>query len=437
MAVSLPPRIADVATDPTYRPLRGVHIVVSMTRQARFTIALAASCLAITAALFLTRGWVHLGVPHFHPELRPFSDTKAHLETAAGCRLGHGIWQGSACFVPDAVTVPRAQTYQPWLWLYDIGLLPYQHYAIVAWVMIVLFFLAYARLAAPANLREAILALLIAFSAAVQFGVERGNFDLLIFALMAVAALSLARPGRAGFVLGTTVLAFATSLKLYTGAATALSWLAARRLHWQAVAVSALLLVAAIAVVGPGELIALGHEAPEGETRFSTGVPWLRQYPGSLAALALIAITTLIAGTAAWRRRAPLTDALSRLPRANLVGLHLSAFTAVPLFVMKASYDYRFVIWLPAVLALLKLGDVRGARTIGHIGIALFLLAAGMELPLSLIEHWSHTVIAFDPLTTVSVLLAIKQIAALALAALIASLSLIELAGSRHVARST
>lgn len=400
-----------------------------------WAVALCALCLTITVALFVTRGWVHLGVPHFHPELRPFSDTKAHLETAAGCRLGHGVWQGSACFVPDAATVPRAQTYQPWLALYDIGVLPYQHYVIVAWVMIVLFFLAYARLAAPASLREAVLALLIAFSAAVQFGVERGNFDLLMFALMAVAALSLARPGRAGFVAGTAVLAFATSLKLYTGAATALSWLAARRLHWHAAAVSVLLLIAAIAVVGPNELIALGQEAPEGETRFSTGVPWLRQHLGDLRALALVAVTVAIVGAVLWRQRARLAEALSRIPRANVVGLHLSAFSAVPLFAMKASYDYRFVIWLPAVLALIKLSSVRSSGIVGYSGIVLFLLAAGMEWPLSLIEHWSHTVIAFDELDPTRTLLLIKQAAAVALAAVITGLSLIELANRRRNAR--
>lgn len=397
-----------------------------------WTLTLALSCLAITLALFLTRGWVHLGVPHFHPQLRPFTDTKAHLETAAGCRLGHGEWHGSACFVPDAVSVPRAQTYQPWLFLYDIGVLPYQHYAVVAWVMIVLFFFAYARLAAPTCAREALLALLIAFSAGVQFGIERGNFDLLIFSLMAFAAMALARPGRRGFVTGSVLLAVATALKLYTGAATALSWLAARQWHWRAAAVSALLLVATVAVVGPAELLALGHEAPEGETRFSTGLPWLHQNLGAAATLALVTVVGAMVGFVAWRKRARWADALRRIPRGNVIGLHLSALSAVPLYMLKASYDYRFVIWLPAVLALLKLTGVRGGPAIGHIGLVLFLLAAGMELPLGLIEHWSHTVIAFDGLTMVATLLSIKQVAALALAAVIASLSLVELTGNRQ-----
>ncbi len=401
----------------------------------RWTLVLAATCLAITVALFLTRGWAHLGVPHFHPELRPFTDTKAHLETAAGCRIGLGEWQGSACFVPDAVTVPRAQTYQPWLFLYDIGLLPYQHYVPVAWLMIVLFWLAYARLAAPAGPREAAVALLVALTAGVQLGVERGNFDLLVFALMAMAALSLPRRGRAGFAIGTALLAFATALKLYTGAATALSWLAARKWHWHAAAVSALMLVAAITIVGPSELLALGQEAPEGTTRFSTGLPWLRQTVGLPMTAAMCAIAISLAAAIGWRRRVMLFDALSRVPAASRTALHLGAFSAVPLFAIKASYDYRFVIWLPAVLCLLKLASIPGARGIGALGVALFLCAGGMELPLAYIEHWSQTSLDFAQPGLAQALVLLKQCAALLLAALIGTLSLIDLHATRGLRR--
>ncbi|MFB9068228.1 hypothetical protein [Pseudofulvimonas gallinarii] len=401
-----------------------------MTRRLLLTSALAALCLAATLALFLTRGWVHLGVPHFHPELRPFTDTKAHLETAAGCRIGLGEWQGSACFVPDAVTVPRAQTYQPWLFLHDLGLLPYQHYSVVAWVMIVLFWLAYARLAAPDGPRQALVALLVALTAGVQLGVERGNFDLFVFVLMAMAALALPRRRRAGFAVGTALLAFATALKLYTGAATLLSWLAARQWHWRAAAISALMLAAAIAIVGPAELLALGAEAPEGATRFSTGIPWLAQALGWPAALALASVAALSAGVLCWRRCVPLYAALSRLPPASRTALHLSAFSAVPLFALKASYDYRFVIWLPAVLCLLKLASLPGARGIGALSVVLFFLAAGMELPLSQIEHWSQTSLDFAASGTVQGLVLLKQLSALLLAALIGSLSLVDLYGT-------
>jgi len=397
-------------------------------------LALAACGLAFSVLLFLARGFVHLGVPHFHPELKPFTDTRAHLETAAGCRAGLGEWQGSACFVPDAVTVPRAQTYQPWLFLYDIGLLPYQHYTTVAWVMLVLFWLAYARLASPSGPRELLLALLLAHTAAIQLCVQRGNFDLLVFTLMAGAAMALARPGRTGFVLGTGALALATALKLYTGAATALSWLAARQWHWRAAAVSAVLLAIAVAIVGPAEIHALGQEAPEGATRFSTGVPWLRQYLGTHSTAALVTLAMVTAGAACWRNRYALRAGLAALPVANRIGLHLSAFSAVPLYMFKASYDYRFVIWLPAVLCLLKLSGVHAGRAIGWTGLGLFLLAAGMELPLHWIEPWGRTVLDFTAPGPVQWLVLAKQCAALALAALVACLSLLDLGTPRRTA---
>lgn len=54
----------------------------------RLSISLLLVCATLTAFLWLTRGWIWLGVPPIDPDRPAFSDTYAHLSTAVNCADG-------------------------------------------------------------------------------------------------------------------------------------------------------------------------------------------------------------------------------------------------------------------------------------------------------------------------------------------------------------
>lgn len=342
------------------------------------------ACLLLTLALWLGRAWIWLGVPPINAERTPFSDTIAQLASAINCAHGFGEWHGRVCFVPDIATVPRMQAYEPWLSFHRWGLDSIDIATPVAVFLVLAFCAALALTLRPVNLRETALGLALFATSAVQLAVERGNFDLLMMALLCLAGAALARPSPLAGVSGSAVLSLATMLKLYTGAATALAWTVARAPWRWMLPASLLALAAAVAVVGPMELLVLRHGAPEGATRFSTGARWLYLHRGTGPALAAIGVA--IAGTvlAAWSVHRQRPD-FSRWPQRSAV-FQIAFLTAVPLFLLKDSYDYRMVLWLPCLALPLALrrrdaGVDPGWRRLAAALIGLFLVVAGTELP--------------------------------------------------------
>lgn len=346
--------------------------------------ALLTACLLLTLALWLGRAWIWLGVPPINAERTPFSDTIAQLASAINCAHGFGQWHGRVCFVPDIDTVPRMQAYEPWLSFYRWGLDSIDIATPVAVLMLLAFCTALALTLRPVTLRETLLGLGLFATSAVQLAVERGNFDLLLMAMICLAGAALARPARLVGLAGGAVLSLATMLKLYTGAATALAWTVARApLRWM-LPVSLLALAAAVLVVGPMELLVLRHGAPEGATRFSTGARWLYLHRGLPVALAAILVAAGVTALAAWRLRRQQLD-FSRWPQRAAV-FQIAFLTAVPLFLLKDSYDYRLVLWLPCLalpMALRRAGAPvsPGWRRLAGILIVLFVIVAATELP--------------------------------------------------------
>ena len=100
-----------------------------------------------------------------------------------------------------------------WMRLSFLGLGPGATVALgVATALI--FFASFFVLIGNPGVREAALYALAAISPAVMFGVERGNIDLLMFAML-VAALFVFRRGAAGRLAGYVLLLFAAILKLF------------------------------------------------------------------------------------------------------------------------------------------------------------------------------------------------------------------------------
>ncbi len=391
-------------------------------RSRRWPALLFVACGLLTLALWLSRGWVWLGVPPINAERTPFTDTAAQVESAMNCSNNLGEWYGSVCFVPSLASVPRMQTYEPWLsfqrWglLDDVALVPW-----LGWAMALGFCAALALALRPASAGQTVTAFALFATSAVQLAVERGNFDLLVASLICLAGALLASPRPRAAVSGALVLSLTTMLKLYTGLAALLAWTVSR-VSWRIMLpVSVLALVLAVAVVGPRELWVLGQGAPEGTTRFSTGARWLFLQHGTGAGIAAIMIAVVAALAAlALLHRQPLPNP-GRWPRRVAV-FQIAFLTAVPLFLLKDSYDYRFVLWLPCLalpLAWLARGTVPSRwRALAIALITLFLFVAGVELPAYWLDHLSARGHGWATTTAATLGLA-KQFGAWLLAALL------------------
>ncbi len=346
--------------------------------------ALLTACLLLILVLWLGRAWIWLGVPPINAERTPFSDTIAQLASAINCAHGFGQWHGRVCFVPDIETVPRMQAYEPWLSFHRWGLDSIDIATPLAVLLLLAFCAALALTLRPVNWREALLGLGLFATSAVQLAVERGNFDLLMMALICLAGAALAQRGRWPGVAGSAVLSLATMLKLYTGAATALAWTVARApLRWM-LPLSLLAVAAAVLVVGPMELLVLRHGAPEGATRFSTGARWLYLHRGTMAAVAALVVALVGTAVMAWQVRRQRPDFGCWPQRAAV--FQIAFLTAVPLFLLKDSYDYRLVLWLPCLalpMALRRAGAPvsRNWQRLATALIVLFVIVAAAELP--------------------------------------------------------
>jgi hypothetical protein len=397
--------------------------MASLSTSTRWTLALLTSCLALTAVLWANHGWIALGVQPINPERTPWSDTLIHLATAVNCADDLGEWHGRVCFVPSIDAVPRAQTYEPWLTLHRLGVDDIDDVLAIALLTVVAFCVAFALTLRPASAGQATLALLVFCTTGVQLAIERGNFDLLISAMICLSGGLLARPRVPSALGGIAVLSVATMLKLYTGLAALMAWFIAR-VPWRiSIPAAIAALVLAVMVVGPRELLILGQGAPEGATRFSTGSRWLFLQAGPAWGVAAI-ITALVAmaATRQWLANGIAPD-FTRWPRRVAV-FQIAFLTAVPLFLLKDSYDYRLVLWLPCValpFAWLRAGSVDAAwRAFAIVLIALFMFVSGIELPCTWLDAIARGSGAQWPTALATGLSYAKQFAAWTLAGLLA-----------------
>lgn len=404
------------------------------------SVAVLLVAFAATALLYATRGWIWLGVPPIGPERVPFSDAAAQLSAADACTGGAGQWVHGVCFLPSPDIEVHSQTYEPWLAFQRIGLTG-SLYRPTAFVLIGIFYLAMTLSFRPRSAREAGVLLLLLFSAAVQLAVERANFDLLTASLLCLAALLLAARRPTVALLGCLVLGFDTSLKLYTGISSALAWIVRRGDRGVLMLASAASTAAAMGVLGLDNIFVLDHGAPQGETRFSTGAHWLLHSGavGWTIAAAVVALVAFLVSLRALHEAPGRIDAFARYPRRTAL-FQIAFLTAIPLFLLKDSYDYRLVLWLPCLsLPAAWLHDRSVAphwRRLGILIIAFSLIVLYAEFPCSWIERWVRHGGPRWALHAIHGIVIAKQLATWLVAALLSALFAFSPVGRSAAARS-
>lgn len=337
------------------------------------------ACAAVLVGAFLVLAlhedwWTFVGVFHMRPY---FADTAAILAAGDAHRAGLDVYQPNP-FDPFG----RPHVYGPW-WLVtaQLGLVTADAWWVGA-LLGVLFVVAVLWLLAPRDAGGALATCLLILSPPVLLGIERGNNDLFIFLLLALATALLARRAPATGPLGAAVLVLAAVLKFYP--LVALAALLARRTRATRLALTlgaALFAFAGLWWSQRADFFRALALAPRPDSIYAYGirifaVTWAHNAGAQLWLLGGWALGLAGAAAALWRGRAAIARAI---PDEGVAAVAAVAGGMSWLFCYLANnnYSYRAVLWLlvvPAWLALARGGDV-AAQRLGR-GLCLVLLTA-------------------------------------------------------------
>ena len=326
--------------------------------------------------------WSVLGVDSFR---FPFLDAHNFLASMQCHRQGIDVFQDNPCDVLN-----RPHDYSPlWLWLGDV--MPVDTgMTVAAGSLLCLSFLAALFLLPPPRDRVSAAWLVAAsVSSATAFAVERGNNDLLIFALLALAIrLALCGPTLRAGAYGAITLA--ALLKFYPLVAAAIA-LRERRVRFVVTTAIITLLAATFLAAGYRDIAQVLPNIPGvrlfywdtfGAAELPLGISRLTG-AGPVLQAALRVSTVLASWLIAIRYAAAITnaDTLDALTELEALSFLIGSLTLCGCFYTGMSAYYRGIVLLFVLPALLVLGrrSARPAPVWMAIGCALFVLWFGAE----------------------------------------------------------
>ncbi len=322
-----------------------------------------------------------LGLFRFGTWLEPFLDTHFITAQIECARLGMDVYVVNACdplgrlhdYSPIWLAIPLVGTGEGWIYCYG--------------VLLNLGFIAalYCLPRPPANLRNLLLTMLATVSPPTLFAMERGNSDLLIFAMIVAAAWLIARSPRLALA-GYAVVFVAALLKFYplVAMATVLRERAGRAL---AISGAVLLGTGLFVAAFSGELAKLhGNILTGGYFGNMFGMPVLTQglhelywrFSPSMLALALLSITA--ARAVSLSRGDAIRGAVAGLSAMHAALLLAGSLLVCGIFVAHENIEYRAIMLLLVLPGLLQIGT----KTAG----------AGWRLAAPVLAGlmWSHTI---------------------------------------------
>ena len=356
---------AEAGSEPVPAPRRASRVV---TAPRLLLLLIVGAYFLLLVAVGGHDDWGRLGVP---PSRFTFYDLRS-LTTAWECtRRGIDVLPANPC---DPGLRP-ANYPRIWMALSPLGLGEGSTVALGFLVAAVFLAAAVAVLPAAARRGDAVLFALAVCSPAVMLGVERGNVDLLLFALVALAALLLRRGDR--FYASEALLLFAAILKLFPIFA---AGVLLRRTRRAVAGFAAVLVVFAVYVLATlGDVRTIERVTPQSSTYsygirlfdewLTAGVYWAADHvgAGSLERLGLrvwdLGLAALIVAAAVLARRrlrAGLPADPGPAAQRDLDLFVAGAGVYVCSYVLFRSFDYRLVFLLLTVPQLLRWARRRG-----------------------------------------------------------------------------
>ena len=320
--------------------------------------------------------WPYLGV---NAETTVFYDARNVLAALECRRLGLDPLVDNPCDPGDRVLVyPRV-----WLLLRHLGL-DQSHTVLVGSAFVVVLLAALLLLVGRLTTREGVVLAAAVCSPAVMLSVERGNVDVLLFALFVAAAFAWHR-GRA-WPLAPLLVALAAVAKLYGAFALPALLLDARTGRRRAAVLATAAAFAASLALTLDDLRTVAGAA-EGGLLYSYGarilpghlyhavVPgeWER---GTLVAQAIVALPVLVLlvllGRRAWRTR---ESGSAPAPSPALLAFQMGTLVYLLTFLLRKNGDYRLVLLLLLLPQLLDWTRTVERRRSGRLGVVAVLLA--------------------------------------------------------------
>jgi hypothetical protein len=305
-----------------------------------------------------------LGVPAFR---FPFLDTHGELAVIDCHRLGYDVYRSNPCDV-----LGRVHVYTP-LW-YRADWLPIGagDTPMLGLALLAAFALSLGLLPIGNKTRAAWIVSLAVLSPAVAFAMERGNVDLLMFILAALAGWLAVRPGPSRFAAYPAIV-LAAALKVYPATLLIIALRERPRVCLAAggLSVAALLAYAAAERTGLRQMLAVVPGGTPfihafGARDLAVGLGVVAGWPPILLAVLQVLLLLLACGFAL-ARQSLLRPAVAALTDAEALGLLIGGVLIVGCFVLGQSGEYRAVhllFVLPALCALAVAGPARRLMTI-------------------------------------------------------------------------
>jgi hypothetical protein len=338
---------------------------------------------AVARVLFDQDGWPFLGVPS---ESTIFYDAR-NVAAAADCRrLGYDPLVYNPCDPSGRpMNYPRV-----WLLLRLVGL-HQSHTPVFGAVVVLLFVASVLLLVGRLTLPQGALVAAALCSPAVMFAVERGNMDLVLFALLVLAVVAWQARSEATRLLAPALVLVAAAAKLYGAfALPAFALTGQRRWRWTTAGAVAFLAGYLVATTDDIQKVA---RAPEGGLLYSFGARILIGHlyhqvvpgewqGGTIVAQAFAVIPLLVLVGAAWlwarRRLAPGEGEGAGVGGGALLAFHMGALIYLGTFATRKNGDYRLVfllLTLPLLLAWASPRTAEPRRRVARAGLGAVLAA--------------------------------------------------------------
>jgi hypothetical protein len=338
--------------------------------------------------------WRFLGVP---TGPSPFFDTR-NLTAALDCRrLGYDPLRESPCDPwGRPLNYPRI-----WLALRWLGL-NQSHTDALAVVLIALFLVSIFLLMGRVSLGSGAVVAVAVCSPSVMFAIERGNMDIVVFALLVAAVLAW-RANAAGEISSPLVVLLAAMAKIYPVFALP-AFLFVRRHRAALLALACVLAFGVYAAVTLGDIVANARIAPQGDYHaygarilpasiYHRFVP--ERWQGGAATKQLVAIVpVLVAAPLLWfagRRRLPAED--PDVASWTRLSLWIGALVFIGTFAVGNNFDYRLVfllLTLPQLMRWAAAPDGETRRWLGSVTLVVVLLElwiSALSQPLALTDE--------------------------------------------------